>query len=227
MKDKKLIIYGIGETAEIAYEYFTYDSNYEVVAFVVDESYRSIDNLFGLPVLSFENVEDILPPSSHFMFAAATYNRLNRVRNKMFHKAKDKGYRMASYISSKAFVWHNVTVGANVLILENNVIQTNVNVGNNVILWSGNHIGHRSVIEDNVYISSHCVISGFCTIKRNSFLGVNCTFNDQIILAEDNLVGSGSLIVKNTSKGNLLIGNPARVAPKTAYEAFNVTPDWL
>jgi sugar O-acyltransferase (sialic acid O-acetyltransferase NeuD family) len=227
MRNKKLLIYGIGETAEIAYEYFTHDSDFDVVAFVVDEKYKIESKIFDLPVILFEEVERIYPPEDYYMFAAATYNKLNRIRTLMYKKAKEKHYQMASYISSKAFIWHNVMIGDNVMILENNVIQTNVKVGNNVILWSGNHIGHRSTIEDHVYLSSHCVISGFCTIKKYSFLGVNCTFNDEITLAEDNIVGSGSLIVKNSQKGNLLIGSPARVAPKTSYDAFNVTSEWL
>lgn len=227
MKNKKLLIYGIGETAEVAYEYFTHDSNYEIVAFVVDKEFIKKDKLFDLPVIPFENVEQIYSPEKFYMFAAATYNKLNRIRSLMYNKAKDKNYKMASYISSKAFVWHNVSIGDNVMILENNVVQTNVNIGNNVILWSGNHVGHRSTIEDHVYVSSHCVISGFCVIKKYSFLGVNCTFNDQITLAEDNIVASGALIRKNSNKGNLLVGSPGRVAPQTSYEVFNVTNELI
>jgi sugar O-acyltransferase (sialic acid O-acetyltransferase NeuD family) len=228
MKNKKLLIYGIGETAEIAFEYFTHDSEYDVIAFVVDKKFIKKNKMFNIPIISFEKVEQIYPPSQYFMFAAATYNQLNRVRSLMYKKAKEKKYKMASYVSSNAFVWHNVIIGDNVMIFENNVIQSNVKIGNNVILWSGNHIGHRSIIEDHVYISSHCVVSGFCTIKKYSFLGVNCTFNDGITLAEDNLVASGALISKDsTKKGNLLIGSPARVAPHSSYKAFDVNTDLL
>lgn len=227
MKNKKLLIYGIGETAEIAYEYFTHDSEYEVCGFVVDKEFLEKDKMFELPVISFEKVDQIYSPNEFYMFAAATYNKLNRVRTLMYNKAREKNYKMASYISSKAFIWHNVSIGDNVMILENNVIQTNVNIGNNVILWSGNHVGHRSIIEDHVYVSSHCVISGFCVIKKYSFLGVNCTFNDQITLAEDNIVASGALVRKNSEKGNLLVGSPARLAPKTSYDVFNVSKEWI
>jgi len=145
----------------------------------------------------------------------------------MYNKAKAKKYTMANYISSKAFVWRNVVLGDNIMIFEENVLQHKVKVGNNVVLWSGNHIGHRTIIEDHVYVSSHCVVSGFCRIGKYSFLGVNSTFNDNIIIAEDNIVGSGALIVKNSEKGNLLMGAPAKPVSKTAYEAFAVTDEWL
>lgn len=227
MKNKKLVIYGIGETADIAYEYFTHDSDYEVIAFTVDKEYKTGDTHLHLPVIDFESLQEKYPPGQIEIFAASTYNKLNRVRTKMYKAAKAKGYKCANYISSKAFVWHNVQLGDNVFIFENNVIQHQVKIGNNVILWSGNHVGHQTIIHDNVYLSSHCVISGFCEIGEYSFLGVNCTFNNNIKLGKDNIVGSGALIVKNTEDGKLMIGSPAKPALKSSYEAFNVTNEWL
>lgn len=227
MSKKKLVIYGIGETADIAYEYFTHDSDYEVVGFTVDKEYMIGNIHLNLPLVDFSEIGKIYPPENFEIFAASTYNKLNRVRTKMYNAAKAKGYTCANYISSKAFIWHNVTIGENVMIFENNVVQHLVKIGNNVVLWSGNHIGHQTIIEDNVYLSSHCVISGFCVIGNSSFLGVNCTFNDNITLGKDNIVGSGALIVKNTEDGKLMIGSPAKPAGKTSYEAFNVTNEWL
>lgn len=227
MKQRKLIIYGIGETAEIAYEYFTYDSDYEVVAFTVDKQFLDRESMYGLPVLPFEDIEKKYNPTDFNMFAAATYNKLNRVRARMYNNAKAKGYNMANYISSKAFVWRNVEMGDNVFIFEMNVVQHKVKIGNNVMLWSGNHIGHQSILEDHVYLSSHCVISGFCKIGAFSFLGVNCTFNDNITIGKDNIIGSGALVVKNTEDAQLMMGSPARPALKSSYDVFNVTEEWL
>ena len=221
-KTKKLVIIGIGETAEIAYEYFTYDSPYEVVAFSVSAAYIQAPTFYNLPVYAFETLEDNFPPQDYEVYVAISYVKLNRNRAKMFDAAKAKGYTCANYISSRAFVWHNVKMGENVFIFEHNVLQHHVQLGNNIILWSGNHIGHRTIIEDHVYLSSHCVISGFCRIGAYSFLGVNSTFNDNISIAENNIIGSGALVVKNTSAGQLLMGSPAKASTKTAFEAFNV-----
>ena len=224
-KNKKLIIIGTGETAEIACEYFTYDSPYEVVGFSVSKQYIKDPEFYGLPVHEFETLEENFPPSEYEVYVAISYVKLNRVRANMYNQAKAKGYTCATYVSSKAFVWRNVTLGENVFIFENNVLQHHVKVGNNVILWSGNHVGHRTVIKDHAYLSSHVVISGFCEIGEYSFLGVNSTFNDNIKLGKDNIVGSGALIVKNTEDASLMIGSPAKPGAKTSYEAFNVLPE--
>lgn len=219
---KRLIIYGVGETADMAYEYFTHDSDYEVVAFTVDRDYKTSDILHDLRVVDFEDVEQAYSPNDFEIFVAASYNQLNRVRTKMYQAAKAKKYNCASYISSRAFVWRNVVIGENAFILENNVLQHKVRLGNNVTLWSGNHIGHQTIIHDNVYISSHCVISGFCEVGESSFLGVNSTLNDNIKLGKDNLVASGALILRNTEDGKLMIGAPANPGIRSSFEAFGV-----
>src|SRR6267378_3781179 len=54
---RRLVIIGDGEFAEIAYEYFTHDSPHTVVGFAVEREYLKRDELFGLPVLPFEDVE--------------------------------------------------------------------------------------------------------------------------------------------------------------------------
>ena len=109
------------------------------------------------------------------------------------------------------------------MIFENNVIQHNCKIGNNVILWSGNHIGHQTVINDHVYLSSHCVISGYCNIGKYSFLGVNCTFNNNIKIAADTIIGSAGLVVKNVDNpGQLMVGSPVKNQSKSSYDAFNV-----
>src|SRR5213082_257199 len=100
----KLVIYGVGETADMAYEYFTYDSDHEVIAFTADKEFKNSEVLHGLPVMDFENIEQAYSPRDVQIFVAVSYNKLNRVRTKMYMAAKAKGYNCANYISSHAFV---------------------------------------------------------------------------------------------------------------------------
>lgn len=222
-KNKKLVIVGAGEFAEIAYEYFTYDSGYEVVAFAVEKEYKIAEELFGLPIVSFETIEEIYPPSTYDAFVAITYVQLNRVRTRLFESCKRKGYRCATYISSKAFVWHNVSIGENCFIFENNTIQYFVTIGDNVVLWSGNHIGHRTIIESNCWLTSQDVISGFCKIGEGSFIGVNATLGDNVTLGKDTVFGAASVTVKSLpDTGCVYVGNPAKKLDRSSYNQFDV-----
>lgn len=222
-KTKKLVIVGTGEFGQIAYEYFTYDSEYEVVAFAVEKQYRNTNSLYGLPVIDFNEIKEKYSPNIFYVFVAVTYPKLNRVRTRIFTECKKMGYTCASYISSHSFVWHNVEIGENVFVFEDNTIQFRAKIGNNVILWSGNHIGHGSVIGDNCWLTSHDVISGFCTVGSSCFIGVNVSIGDRVTIADDVVLGAGSVTVKDLNeKGMVYIGSPAKITGRTSYEQFDV-----
>lgn len=222
MNNKKLIIFGDSAFAEIAYEYFTYDSDYEVVAFTVTEEFLKKDNLFGLPIIAFEKIQTMYSPNEYDMHVALTYNNLNRTRAHFYEKAKEKGYSLANYISSKAFVWRNVEIGDNVFVFEDNTIQPFVKIGSNNVLWSGNHIGHHSTIGSHNFISSHVVISGFCKVGNHNFMGVNTTIGNNLSVGDDCLLGSFVHVVKNIGSGALIKGTPNTIDSQTTWDKFNI-----
>lgn len=215
-KTRKLVIVGDSAFAEVAYEYFTHDSTYEVVAFAVEAAYLSKSTLFGLPVVAVEELEQRFPPSEVEFYAALVYTKLNRLRTRLYQAMKDKGYRPASYVSSRAFVWPNVSLGEHCFIFEDNTVQAFAKIGNNVVLWSGNHIGHHSEIEDNCFISSHVVVSGFCKVGANTFMGVNATLGNNLSVGQDNWIGPSVTLISDTEANKLYkveSPEPARVTP--------------
>ena len=216
---KDLVIIGNSEIASMAYEYFLHDSSYRPVGFAIGRNYIQSDTFEGLPLIDIEAVVERFPPTEVSAFVAIGDSQLNRVRARHYSLMKAKGYELASYVSSRAFVWHNVKVGENCFILEDNTLQPFVEVGNNVILWSGNHIGHRSVIEDHVFVTSHVVISGFCRIGTYSYLGVNAAIGNNVDIARDNYVGMSASIASSTQPDLIYQGNPAE-ARKVAATRF-------
>lgn len=210
---RPLVLIGAGEFAQIACEYFQHDSDYDVVAFSVEREYIAQPTLADRPVVAYEALEQLYPPAQVDVFVAIPASGLNRLRTRFYQDAKRKGYRFATYISSRAFVWRNADIGENSFIFENNVIQPFVHIGDNCVLWSGNHVGHRTVVHDNAFIASHAVISGYCEIGESSFVGVNTTFNDRVKIAQDCVIGSGALVVRDTEPGRVYVGSPARALP--------------
>ncbi|OQW90621.1 MAG: sugar O-acyltransferase [Thiotrichaceae bacterium IS1] len=220
-KQNKLIIVGDSAFAEIAYEYFTHDSIYEVVAFSVEKDYLTKDKLFGLPIIPLDELDKNFNPSKHFVYVATVYTQLNRLRTRLSFIVKQKGFTLASYISSKSFVWKNAKLGEHCFIFEDNTVQPFVKIGNNVVLWSGNHIGHHSVIQDNCFISSHVVISGFCNIGENCFIGVNATFANNLTIGKDCVIGAGVLVTKDVAEDQVIKGLTSEAKP-SARRLFKV-----
>jgi sugar O-acyltransferase (sialic acid O-acetyltransferase NeuD family) len=208
----KVVIFGNELTAELALFYLQTDSEHEVVAFTVNQEYIKEPNYKGLPLVPFEEVEKLYPPTEFSFFAPLTEREMNRMRARIYQEAKDKGYSFISYISSKATVLTD-QIGENCFILEDNTIQPFVKIGNNCVLWSGNHIGHHGTIGDHVFFTSHVVLSGRCMVGDYCFFGVNATIRDHSNLGEGTLIAMGSNLTKQkTDPWTIWKGNPAEVA---------------
>lgn len=217
----KVIVFGVLDTAELAHYYLTHDSEHEIVAFTINRQYIEDESFKGLPVVAFEDVENLFPPTEFSFFAPMTGRNMNRNRENIYNQAKAKGYQFVSYISSRATIFDREVIGDNCFILEDNTIQPFTTVGNNVVMWSGNHIGHHGQIKDHVFFTSHVVLSGHCVVESYSFFGVNSTIRDYTTIAQGTLVGMASAITKETEEWGIYIGNPAKKVPgKKSFEAY-------
>jgi len=227
---KKLVMFGNGEMAEIAFYYFSHDSDYEVVAFCIDDIHLKGGEKFkDLPLISFSKVTELYPPDQYVAHVALSYNKLNSIREEKYNAMKDKGYKLISYVCSKSVTWPDLSVGDNCLILENQTIQPTVQIGNNVMIWSGNHLGHKSHIGDHTYISSHVCISGYTIVGRNCFFGVNSTTKDQVKIGDSVFVAMGAMVTKDISSGAIVVGAQgdvfeaeSKIAKKIKKKYFNI-----
>jgi sugar O-acyltransferase (sialic acid O-acetyltransferase NeuD family) len=211
-----IVVFGAGDIARLAHFYFSTDSVHQVVAFAVDAEYRKAESFQDLPLVAFDDVAARYPPSSHEMFIALSYTKMNRIRAAKYEQARALGYSLVSYISSRCTLLTRLPLGDNCFILEDNTIQPFVRIGNNVTLWSGNHIGHDSSIGDHTFISSHVVVSGHVQVGRGCFLGVNATLRNGIEIGDRTLVGAGALIMKSTQPGSVYLGTRSERWSKTS-----------
>lgn len=206
----RVIVFGVLDTAELAHFYLTHDSEHEVVAFTVHREFMETQEFRGLPLIAFEDLERLYPPSDHKLFAPMTGAKMNTRRESVFNEGKKKGYDFISYISTKATIFPEAEIGQNCFILEDNTIQPFTTLGDNIVLWSGNHIGHHGRIDDHVFFTSHVVLSGHCHVGSHCFFGVNATIRDYTKLAQGTLVAMSASILKDTEEWSVYVGNPAK-----------------
>ena len=214
----KIVIFGNGEIGELAEYYFRTDSEYEVVAFTADDEYVKSDTFCGLPLIKFQDVTEIYPSDSYKMFIALSYSNMNKDRVEKYFIAKEQGYDLVSYVSSKCTFITEIPIGDNCFILEDNTIQPFVKIGNNITLWSGNHIGHGSIIGDHCFISSHVVVSGNVQIKEKCFIGVNASIRNSITVQKETLIGAGAVIMKDTVEKGVYLPPRATLSEKNSDE---------
>lgn len=214
-----VVVFGLQENASLAHFYLERDSEHVVVAFTVDSEHLPVERRFeGLPVVGFEQLEAEFPPRECSLFAPLSPRGMNRLRESVYRRGKEKAYTFVTYVSSKATTFEGAQIGENCFILEDNTIQPFTTIGNNVVLWSGNHIGHHGSIADHVFFTSHVVLSGRCTVEPYCFFGVNSTIRDGLRIAEGTLVGMGACVTKETEPWGVYTGSPARRGPTPSNE---------
>ena len=200
-----VVVFGAGKIAEVAYYYLSNDSPHKIVAFTVDENSLDKSELFGLQVLPFEGIEKTYSTDEFKMFIAVGYHDLNKFRARKYDEAKQKGYELISYMSSRACNFGDVEIGDNCFILENQAVQPCSKIGNNVTIWSGNHVGHHATIKNHCFLTSQIVISGNTVIEPYCFIGVNATIGHEITIGRESIIGAGCLITKSTKEKSVYI----------------------
>ncbi len=193
----KIVIFGAGGGADTAFRYFKEDSDHEIVAFTQNASMKNKNSYHGLPVVDFENVQNIYPPNEFQMFLLISFDGMNKLRISKYEEIKNKGYNFASYIASNIFKISPINVGENCFICENQTINLDVKIGNNVVMWSNNHIGDRTVIKDHVWITSHVSIGGDVVIGEGSLIGMNSTVSHGVSVGKKVFIGAGAILTKN------------------------------
>lgn len=202
---KKLVIFGNGKIAEVIHYFFKHESNYEVVAFTVDEKYIDEQVLCGIPVVPFDKIEGLYPASDHQAFVAVGYQDMNRLREQKLLEVKAKGYEITSYVHPQSGVPSDLLYGENCFIMNHVCIHPRVSLGDNVFVWSGAMIGHHSHIGNHSWLTSSCNISGNVNVGSHCFFAVNATVGHGIEIGEASFLGANGLVTKSIQDETVIV----------------------
>jgi sugar O-acyltransferase (sialic acid O-acetyltransferase NeuD family) len=220
---KKLIIFGIGKIAEVIHYYAASECGFEVAAFCVDPNYIEAKTFDKLPIVSFDEVTNIFPPTEFDMFIAVGYHDLNRLREKKCTEAREKGYKLVSVISPLCYIPTNVTIGWNCFIMPPAIIHPCTQIKNNVFVWSGAMIAHHSVIEDNCWLTSCCNISGNVRLGANTFVAVNATIGHSVIIGKNCFLGANTLVTKSLEDDKVVIAESQKPIRLTSSQFLKIS----
>lgn len=207
---KRIVVFGLGMIADVAYHHIVRDSAYEIAAFTCDREWfphalNSNVSRLGLQVIPFNEIEHAYPPDRYAMFVAIGYHALNGVRADKCRQAREKGYELVSYISTRADCGSWVDVGENCMILDGVGIQPGVTIGDNVSLWNNSLIGHHSVVESHCWIAAGTIIGGKATLRERCFVGLGATIGGDLTIGAESLIGAGALVTKDAAAKSVFV----------------------
>jgi sugar O-acyltransferase (sialic acid O-acetyltransferase NeuD family) len=115
-----------------------------------------------------------------------------------------------NYISPRAYVINNITIGKGTIICAGTIITDNVIIGNHVHLNLHTTIGHDAVLGDFVTTAPNVNISGNVTIKDGVYLGTASCIKEKLTICEDVVLGMNASVVKDITESGTYVGIPAK-----------------
>lgn len=200
---KNIILAGNAITADILNCYLAQDDRYKVIGLTVDDDFLKRGGVKGLNTIALSCLEEVHSSQDCAVIMAMGYNDINRSRESMFHRIKEMGYQIESYVHPDAKVYTEHPLGEGCVILPSAVIEPHVRLGANSMVWANVTLAHHSCVAENCWIASGAVISGKAQVERNAFIGVNATIVNEVVVGEYCIIGAGALITKNTKASSV------------------------
>lgn len=208
MNNKPIIMIGVGDFAKLIKYYLENDGNRKVAAFSVDKAYIKEDSFEGLPVVAFESLEDVYSPDQYEVIVAVGARNMNNIRKSFFHKCKEKGFSVATYIHSTCVVSKDAEIGEGNIILEKCLISPFVKIGNCNLLWDNVVIPHNTTMGSFNTMAGYSALSGFDVVGNNCYIGKCAMVFDKVKLSDYTLVGAAAYVKKDTKEYDVIV--PAR-----------------
>lgn len=202
---KKLVVFGAGKIADVLSDYFRRDSDYEIVAYTCEADYIGAGAHGGLPLIPFDRVDRQFSPQTHELHIAIGYHQLNRHRQRLFDEAKNKGYRLASFVSSRSWPGKDAAVGENCFVADGVSIEPGAQIGDNVSLWSNVVVGHHARIHNHCWLAAGTVIGGSAVVEQRCFLALNVTVGNEVVVGADSFLGARTLLTKCIAAKSVVI----------------------
>ena len=103
----------------------------------------------------------------------------------------------------------NCVIGSNTAIVrgsanEQTIIKGDVNIA------PGCNIGHGTFIGNNTHLANNIATGGSSYIESNNFIGCGVSLKPGVkIKAEDVIIGTGGVVIKDITESGIYVGNPA------------------
>lgn len=216
-----VIIFGTGKLGQMVYYLLRDQSEYQVVCFTADQQYCKDDTFLSLPLVPFEVIEEKYPPTNNKMLTVIGGLSDVKIREEMFHQAKEKSYQHINYVHPTVIVEGSIIMGENNIVFPYSILGFSGRMGNNNLIREKVYLGHDFHIFNHCFIGVGCEIGGESKINDLSYIAMGTTISNNIELQEGTFIGIGSLVLAGTEKNSRYYGRPAKKIQKQNMESKN------
>ncbi|MBP9848356.1 MAG: NeuD/PglB/VioB family sugar acetyltransferase [Flavobacterium sp.] len=205
---KKVIIVGAGSVGKfLAYNSNQFTDTFEFIGFLDDDIKKHNKIIAGIPVLG---SIDMLPNYIHENIAVAWGIAFPKIKAQIVAKFADVKADYPIFISKKAWISNEVTIGPGAIIYPGCSINYETKIGAFVVMNMNCAIGHNVTISDFCSLAPGVNLGGHTKIEERTEMGIGSATKQNIKISHDCIIGGQAMVVKNVSCFDTIKGVPAR-----------------
>lgn len=199
---EEIVLIGGGGHALSAADVIMSGKNYEIVGYT-----DVTDTHIPLRYLGTDDVLKNLYEKG-VLNAAITVGYLGKssVRDRLYDRAKQAGFRLPAVIDSSAVVSGAAEVGEGVFVGKKAVVNGGARIGRMCIINTGAIIEHNNQIGEYSHIAVGAVLCGAVQVGEHTFIGANATIIQEVRIGMNAVIGAGSIVIGNVPDNGRVVG---------------------
>lgn len=210
-ENKKLILVGGGGHCKSVID-IAENAGYSIIG-ILDVPENVGQKVLNVPIIGTDDRISEFVNQADFIVTVGQISDVT-LRVKLHKMISDAGAKLATLIASTAYVSKHATIGEGTVIMHKAFVNADAKIGKGCIINTFANIEHDAVIGDYCHISTGAMVNGNCVVGKETFLGSQSVMVNGIEIAENCVVGAGSLVRKNLRISGVYSGNPAIIKIK-------------
>jgi sugar O-acyltransferase (sialic acid O-acetyltransferase NeuD family) len=209
MARKSLILIGGGGHCKSCIDVIEATGKY-IIAGILDVKENIGKEIGGYKIIGTDDDIKELSSSGHSFLITVGQIKSAGIRMKIFTDIGAYGGKLETVISPAAIVSASAKIGNGTIVMHRATVGPNVVIGANNILNTGCILEHDTKTGDHCHISTHAVLNGNCQIGDGVFLGSQAVLVQNITIPNETVIGAGAVVVDSLMQIGTYVGNPAK-----------------
>ena len=152
------------------------------------------NNILGYKILGDDNIiPELVNENTYFLITVGQIKNYT-VRKNIAKKLTKNKAKLATIISTLAYVSRHAIIGEGSIIMNGAVVNAKTTIGKNCIINTKSNIEHGVSIGDFCHISTCAVVNGDSIIGNGTFIGSNATISNDVSIKENSVISAGKFI---------------------------------
>lgn len=161
-----------------------------------------------------------LDPAAHDLVIAVGTIAASGLRRRLFDVARERGFRIASFIHPSAIIDPSVERGEGVQVMAGAILQANGVIGENTIINTGAIVEHGCRIAAHAHVATGAILAGDVVIGEGAHIGAGATILQGRNIGAGATVGAAACVTRDVAAGAVVTGLPATARTPGAAEGL-------